>query len=100
MVEGRGIDAIFAISYSSSHAGHDSPNPLLGGRAWIRDCPAARTDLQILRPGESGIAVSRASPAGTEGLVEGRLETIGNRTRSQVLFIDALRAKAAPCRKR
>src|ERR1700730_12157726 len=32
----------------SRHARHaDSPNPLFGAGAWVRDCQAARTDLEV-----------------------------------------------------
>ena|SRR5215469_14199499 len=64
--------------------------------AWVRNCPAARTDLEVRCPGQSGVSISGAPPAGTERLAESRLEGIGNWTRSQVLFIDTLRAQAAP----
>jgi hypothetical protein len=43
-----------------------------------------------------GSLLSSAPPAGTERLAGSRLEAIGNWTRSQILFIDTLRAKAAP----
>ena len=42
----------------------------------------------------------RPSPAGTERMAEGRVEGIGNRARSQILFVDTFGARATRRRER
>ncbi len=49
----------------------------------------------VRRSGQPGLSLSGPSPAGTEGVAEGRVEAIGNRTRGQVLFLDALRTQSS-----
>ena len=56
----------------------------LGAGARLRHRAAAGADLEIGGSGESGLALSGAAPAGTEGLAEGRVEAIGDGTRGQV----------------
>src|SRR5688572_28601816 len=100
MVEARGIHAISPISHSARHAGHaDSPDSLAptGARLW--HCAEAGADLEIRGSGEPRFPLSRSSQAGTERLVEGRVEGIGNRPRGQVLFIDSFGTKTARARK-
>ena len=55
---------------------------------------------QIRRSGQSGIALSRASQTGAEGMAQSRVEAIGNRARGQVLFPDARRTQAARNRRK
>src|SRR6476660_8039444 len=88
------------VSHPARHARHaDPPRPVVGAIARLRHRAAARADLQIGRPGQSGIAVSSATSARAEGLAESRVAEVGDRPRGEVLRVDPRGRQAAPNRK-
>src|SRR4051794_23312549 len=57
-------------------------------------------DFAFHRSSESGVALSRSSPVGAEGMATAREKAIGSRSRSQVLFLDTFEKKATRHRER
>src|SRR5215831_344730 len=66
--------------------------------ARLRHCPTARAGFEGCCANQPGLALSCSPPPGTEGLADGGVEAIGNRTRSEVLLSDTFRTKAAQSR--